>query len=376
MHVLTNDCDSGWFQVEPPTPRPALVLSTTPRPTTHRKLVKKPSKPQITCPGAAKARSHSQPGSTQEHPHRYHICAQCHLRIEVGDLEADDSKVAYSKKKKGKGRANSQPELPEVVRNSVSIGRPAAIRSSSSPAYLPFPQARSRSLPGSRAATPAEVLSRDSYNHEWASPIPSRPISHARSPSEPQQRSSVTSMSSRRSTTPTRPCQHMMDMRDVLRGVRSGMRPSTPIPGMPPVPAKQRPPPTSFRPVSSGGRERGRSGTPSSSAAEVREYSAEMAPLTRSQSHKTSSGEPHRVRSRTRSLESLRGTAQALASASTAPIRNLLRTRSFMRNSQGDDTAHDAVHDEEDGVWVCVEIKPTGAQAKESAPARLEETSR
>ncbi|EJD07775.1 uncharacterized protein FOMMEDRAFT_16382 [Fomitiporia mediterranea MF3/22] len=362
-HAHEGDCDSAWLPVDPPTPRAGTYVLPYQRP--HRKLFRKDSKTQIAVPPAMKMASHSRASKANEDQHHNPACLQCHLQNGCADPEV----TQHVTTSKGKGRANSQSGLSDSIRNTVSFGRPAAVRSSSSPASLPFPHTRSRSLPGSGAATPAEVLSRASYNHEWAYPVSSRPISHTRSPSSPQPGSSAFTMSMQRSTTPTRMCQHVSDMRDVLRGVQSGIRPSTPIPGMPPVPPKNRPPPTSFRPVSAGGRERGRSRTPMSSAAfSQARFSGLAHPLTRSQSHRMSVEPTSSLRSRTRSLESLRGTAQALASASTAPLRNLWRARSFIRHSHNGQSGRSATdaNDDEDGVWVCVDIKPPVDKAKSS----------
>ncbi|KAL5532104.1 hypothetical protein ACEPAF_5668 [Sanghuangporus sanghuang] len=361
VHAQEGDHDSSEFRVEQATPRP--INSSPQQQKPQRNLLRKTSKTQVSCPPSEKVSCKPQVSKAGQDQQRYQICPQCHLRIEFYDVEAEE---ISTNQKKGKGRTNSQPDLPDSLRNTVCLGRPAVVRSSSSPASMPFSHTRSHSLPGSSTATPAEVLARASYNHEWASPAPSRLISHVRSPSAPQQGSPSSTMSVRRPTTPTRSCQHFSDMRVVLRGVRSGIRPSTPIPGMPPVPPRtmNRPPPTSFRPVSASGRERSHSGTPTSFVSHSQGRFSQFHPLTRSQSHSASAQTPSSMRSRSRSLESLRGTAHALAAASTAPLRTLWRARSFMRNSHSDQPRRSDVDHDEDGVWVCVEVKTPDNQRK------------
>lgn len=367
---IPRDADSEWLPIEPPTPRPDLAFSTQHK--IHRKLVKKRSGSTFEgSPGGAREGSkRSEFGC-----HRYRICPQCDLRIEDGEIELSEENDIVRVDKKSKGRSNSHPEIsgPFPLRSSVVDGRPAVQRSASSPATM-LPQNRPVSAGATYTPSPAEVLSRSSYNHEWTAAVEAS--AHNRSLSEPKGFTKEATIS-QGSHLRAKPCRHaqFLGVRDVLRGVQTGIRPSTPLPGMPQSSSlRSRPPPTSYRPVSANGTMRRTSSQPHSPSplspimASSEHLAFPSVSLTRSYSqdgHRAAS--PHvGGRKRAHSLENLTDSARAIATATASPIRNLFRQSQLRREQQKDE--HDQVSDDEDGIWICVDVKaPVGALDSASA---------
>lgn len=397
--------DSEWLAVEPPTPRPFYLSPTQAlRP---RFLRKKRSRSQGAEPLDSQT-SHNRnksakvlpPPTTpcqanrgQEYSHVRCVCPQCHHPIQVP--VADHLDETYNVK--GKNSAARAISSPKCLNSSSrfmgsDFGRPAVQRSSSSPAS--FTQ-DTRVMSSSRPATPLEVLARSSYNHEWSFPTP-REVTHRRSATHHFMGLTTTSSSSlKRTASWMKNSQQLADVRTVIRGVQSGIRPSTPVPGMPPIsPPRYRPPPSSFRPVSAcGERSNSRLSMPTSSTVSSSSHGQSQFGFPESASHLSrcqsqnsgqqrgrspfqvhspspsagSNSSAARVRTRTRSLDSIRDTAHILATASTAPIRSLLRARSFIKRSTNENTNTNVnsspksntlseVKGEPEGVWIRVDV--------------------
>ncbi|KAH8111338.1 hypothetical protein DFH11DRAFT_1794649 [Phellopilus nigrolimitatus] len=380
--TLAGDADSEWLSVDPATPLPPLIaVDACVRQGGHRKLLKKPSKLNINSPVDPQAKFTKTPNTPPRRASaetQVQVCPQCHCRIEFTGSDHSDGSLesrpydrpsrrarpsasppsSFPSKRAGtegnvKGKAIARSH--SNAESKSNIGRPAVARSASSPASLPFPS-KSTSRSSAGLASPEEVLARGSYNHEWPSASHS-PIPRQSSPA-PQK------------STAAKPgqCHHMAGMYDVLRGVRSAMRPSPPIPVMPAASRHraETPPPTSFRSPSAGrvSQPETRSSTPSPPSPSPSPAShSPPAPLaSHPLSHKRSktasepqAGQPARTRMRTNSLHSL---TDALP-----PLRKLLHARSFLRKGSGTNASDNPKATEngkefEDRIWVRVDIKP------------------
>ncbi|THH03220.1 hypothetical protein EW145_g6434 [Phellinidium pouzarii] len=365
-----TDADSEWLPIEVPVlTEPGLVV--------NRKLLKKSSKVEVNNPPLTMdAPLPPLPPSPSLPPLlppvedsnvlQYRICPQCRQLVVVEDLPDED--VRSDVNSKGKVRARS---LSEDNSRQRGFGRPGVPRSSSSPASLPVLSGKANGR--SNTASPEEVLSRGSYNHEWSSSPPTSSISHTRSSSAPgiglagrgvSAISATVGASSAKKT-----CQHMSDVLDVLRGVQSAMRSSTPVPGMPSVPMQKYraatavSPPTSFRPIPLSGRTsatltRHQIRSPLLPTAFSRSPSppqfSETSPLKRSRSHGGSTSRTQSLRLRTRSLQSISDVMHGLVSTSpTRPLRRILSSRSRLRRNSNVPNSYV----EDDGAWVRVDMK-------------------
>ena len=307
---------------------------------------------------------------------RCRTCPQCFLDIE-DEIEFCEENDIVRVDRKGKARSNSHPEIsgPLPLGYSVTVGRPAVQRSASSPAAV-HARLRTTSSAGSRTTapspSPAEVLARSSYNHQWPA---AELTSHIRSSSDPNNLPKAATVG--HSAAPwTKRCRysHLNDVRDVLRGVQMGIRPSTPLPGMPnSSPSRSRPPPTSYRPVSRlAGHSRSPSPSPSTMSTQRQVYFP-SAGLSRSLSQDASFAPSvvcgARTRKRAHSLENLTDSARSLALATTSPIRSLMR-HSQIRKAQHAQGAGSAGSDDESGIWICVDVKaPVGVPDADNACA-------
>ncbi|KAI5118987.1 hypothetical protein M0805_009596 [Coniferiporia weirii] len=395
------DADSEWLPVEPPTPFPA---GANPRPGAHRKLVKKSSKVYVAGVRASLPSQQRTPSPT----HTAQTCSQCRVcphcyqcvdSVDVG-CESMCSYVFADAQGKGKGRERSRSQSQSHSGSgsgseSIGFGRPGVTRSCSSPAS--FQSSSGKAGPRSKIATPEEVLARASYNHEWAFPPKPHSLSSLRS-DLPFATAGTSAVRASLETPPSvkKECQHMSDVRDVLRGMQSAIRSSTPVPGMPLAQRHHRtqaasPPPTSFRPGPLSvncetpvvrARHRRRSSTPPppppssfSPPSQLPKMSTQSKSKVRAGSRTSIVPNLKRARShgsfalhvqtpalvRSRSLQSLSSAMHGLATSSAAPLRVLLAPSSLLRRSfasaAGARSGAGPGAKDEDGVWVRVDLK-------------------